>query len=812
MNQKLPLFLTKQKVTFLCLVTLLLTASYSNAQTTLFSDYFNRDVLSPGGTPAVTYTSTVSATGAIATAMTAAAGTTLNDINGENDYRLKIAGGAGVGIETMMSSMSGISGYNSVLNQNSMPVTWSFNIRHNRNQTTMSGFIPGKYAVAAVIACDKTDPQDLSAKGYALVMGDVGGIAGSTYDLVSFTGGIMDLGTVAPYTSTLTSIIPGVSLGGNIRNVLSVQITYNPTTNSWSMLQKVDASPATGTAAVYADPALAATVCGVGATADTAGYVSTSLPNFGFMLNHGAFATGTNLNFDHYKVAMGSVTASVYYVAANADCSNLSSWGTNMDGSGTHPTSFTADYQTFKIVNVGATISAPWTVSGSASLVQLGDGTTANSLIIPATASYTGVLNISANSTLIDSSLTSNYTINTIDANSTVTYNGSDSQNVAAATYGNLSIETQGTNGADAAGQISVTGNFNIAAGSILNMGSGKLAGVNTLTGAGALKTKNPNSTAIPAGITWPFDIYYNYTSANSTQTIALGTYTNLDTTGASTGSPRNFPNDFSVSGNFATGLGTLTAQNGIANPVPAPTRITFNGTVAQSIPNFPPAAALIIANTSVPGVSLSAQEVVPDTTNLELAGNLVADYTENMGTLSLIDNSSISLGATPHALVFANSSASNPGPADFWIAGKTLTIKGWSGNAGASGTNGKVFFGTDNTGLTAPQLAQITFEGFGPAILLTTGEVVPAAQATSASNELVNFKYAPNPVNDRITLSNSEEISNVTVYNLLGQKVISISPNQMMTTIDMSSLNPSAYFVEVVSQGKTATVKVIKQ
>lgn len=810
MNKKLPLFNIK-KHAFACFVSLLLTGNFSFAQTTLFSDYYNRDttVLSPGGTPNVTYISTLGATGSVTTAMSATAPATINDLNGENDYRLKIGGGTTAGVQMLISSFAGISGYNPVLNQNALPITWSFNIRHNRNTTTLSGFAPGKYGVAAIIACDNANPQATTAKGYALVMGDVGGVAGSTYDLVSFTGGIMDTGTAAPYTSTLTSIITGMTLTG-IRDVLSVQINYNPSNNTWSMLQKDDPSPATGTAAVYADPALANIVCGAGSVTDTAGFVANSLPNFGYLLNNNT--TSVNLYIDHFKLFKGIASASVYYLTSNSDASNVANWGTNLDGTGMHPVNFTADNQIFKIVNTGATISAPWVVSGSASLVQLGDGTVANTLTIPASASYTGVLNISSNATLIDSSLTSNYTINTIDANSTVTYNGSDSQNVASATYGNLNILTQGTNGANAAGVISVLGNFNISSGSIFNMGSSKLASVNTLTGSGSLKTKNPNSTALPAGITWPFDVYYNYTSANTIQTIALGTYTNLDTTGATTGSPRNFPSDFSVSGNFVTGLGTLTAQNGTANPTPAPTRITFNGTAAQVIPNFPPAAALIIANSSLAGVSLSAQEVVPDTTNLELAGNLKADYTENMGTLSLIDNSLISLGATPHALVFANSSASSPGPADFWMAGKTLTIKGWTGTPGASGTNGQLFVGLDATGLTATQLAQITFEGYTGAMILSTGELVPASSMNTISNELVNFKFAPNPVTDKITLSNSDEISNVTVYNLMGQKVLSFIPNQLITSIDMSSLNPSAYFVEVISQGKKATIKVIKE
>lgn len=810
MKKKLLFYSNMKKLTLICSLVFLLISNFAKAQqTTLFNDNFNRVALTPGGTPSVTYTTTVGTSGTIATAATATAPATINDINGENDYRLKIGGGTTAGIEMLMSSMDGIPGYNSILNQNGLPVTWSFNIRHNRNTSTMSGFIPGSYAVAAVIACDKPNPKDLAAKGYALVMGDVGGTAGSTYDLVSFTGGIMDTGTAAPYTSSLTSIIKGITLGTDIRNVLSVQITYTPSTNSWSMLQKFDASPATGTVALYADPALAASVCGVGAVIDTAGYVSASLPNFGFMLNHGA--TDVKLYIDHFKVAKGSVTTSVYFLLATSDCTNLSNWGTNTDGTGTHPTNFTSDNQIFKIENTGAIINNPWVVSGSASLVQLGNGTTANTLTIPATASYTGVLNISANASLTDSSLTSNYTINNIDLNSTVTYNGSDSQNVAAAAYGNLNILTQGINGANAAGLISVAGTFNIAAGSILNMGSSKLASINTLIGFGALKTKNPNSTALPSGITWPFDIYYNYTSANTFQIISSGTYINLDTTGALTGSARNFPNDFSVSGNFITGLGTLAAQNGTTTPVPAPTRITFNGTAAQNIPNFPPAAALIIANSSAAGVTLSAQEVVPDITNLELAGNLNADFNENMGTLSLLDNSSIKLGVTPHALVFASSSAT-PGTADFWALGKTLTVKGWTGTPGASGTNGKLFVGLDNTGLTATQLAQITFEGFQGASILSTGEVVPTSSLNTITNELVNFKFAPNPVKDKITLSNSDEISQVTVYNYLGQKVMTFNPNQVSTTIDMSSLNSSAYFVEVISKGKKATIKVMKQ
>ena len=803
MKRKLHSVFDLNKPTLLLFAGLFLLVNLANGQqTTLLADFYNRATVSPGGTPPLVYVPTlgIGGTGAIATVGTATAPAIINDYNGENDYRLRINGGASAGVDFLMSSMTGIAGYNSILKQNTLPITWSFNIRHNRSGvSTLSGFAPAKYGVAAILACDKANPTDLAAKGYALVMGNVAGTAGSTYDLVSFTGGILDIGTTTPVSST-TSIIKGITLAG-IRDVLSVKITYNPSNNSWSMLQKADPAPAVGTVALYGDPGFASTVCGAGDTTDSAGFVASALVNFGFLLNHGA--TAVSLTLDHFKVVKGLAVATSYYLLANSDCTNLVNWGLNTDGTGAHPAAFTADNQTFKINNSGAFLSTDWLVSGSASSVVLGDGIAANAITFPSAGSFTGVLNIIANTTLTVSSLTSNFTINTIDPNSTVIFDGIDSQKVPAAAYGNLNILTQGTGGATAGGVLSVSGTFNIAAGSEMNMDSSRLSSVNILSGTGKLKTKNPNSTALPSGINWPFDVYYNYTSANGTQSIAGGNYTNLNTTGAILGSPRLFNSDFTVSGSFITGLGVMTATN----------RITLDGTAAQVVePNFPNPTALVITNKSAAGVTLSGSEIIPDTTNLELAGNLNATFSENMGTLSLIDNSIITLGASPHAVLFTNSSASNPGPADFWVADKTLTIKGWTGTAGSSGTNGQLFVGIDNTGLTAIQLAQITFEGFGNPTILATGEVVPATNLSASSNQLVGLTYSPNPVVDKMTISYSEKINIINVYNLLGQKIISLSPNQSSTSLSMGSLNASVYFIEVVSDAKKSVFKVIKQ
>jgi len=98
--------------------------------------------------------------------------------------------------------------------------------------------------------------------------------------------------------------------------------------------------------------------------------------------------------------------------------------------------------------------------------------------------------------------------------------------------------------------------------------------------------------------------------------------------------------------------------------------------------------------------------------------------YSQTFKTLNLQHNSTIVLGTGNHNLTFASSSSL------LWAENRRLTIQGWKGLPGVSGTSGfgKVFFGNSPSGLTDPQLAQITFAGFcDGAMLLPNGELVPA-------------------------------------------------------------------------------------
>jgi len=73
------------------------------------------------------------------------------------------------------------------------------------------------------------------------------------------------------------------------------------------------------------------------------------------------------------------------------------------------------------------------------------------------------------------------------------------------------------------------------------------------------------------------------------------------------------------------------------------------------------------------------------------------------------------------------------------------------------------------------------------------------------------SFNYYPNPVTDVLTVSYSNTISEVVVYNLLGQQMLTAKPNATQTQVDLSGLTAGTYMVKVTSDEVTKTVKVVK-
>ncbi len=110
------------------------------------------------------------------------------------------------------------------------------------------------------------------------------------------------------------------------------------------------------------------------------------------------------------------------------------------------------------------------------------------------------------------------------------------------------------------------------------------------------------------------------------------------------------------------------------------------------------------------------------------------------------------------------------------------------------------------NTGWTAGFNTDATTGG----IFKYTGTQLAAAAAVG-SNELSIANAYPNPVKDIFTIEGVDIISNVTVFNMLGQEVLTTQPNVLTAKIDMSNLTSGSYVVKATVNGNTQTIKLIK-
>ena len=81
-----------------------------------------------------------------------------------------------------------------------------------------------------------------------------------------------------------------------------------------------------------------------------------------------------------------------------------------------------------------------------------------------------------------------------------------------------------------------------------------------------------------------------------------------------------------------------------------------------------------------------------------------------------------------------------------------------------------------------------------------------------TTSFETVNVKMYPNPANNVLNIDAKSNIENVSIYNLLGQEVISESVNKQSTSLNISSLQTGVYVVKTSIDGKIASSRLIKE
>ncbi|TRW23556.1 T9SS type A sorting domain-containing protein [Flavobacterium zepuense] len=109
---------------------------------------------------------------------------------------------------------------------------------------------------------------------------------------------------------------------------------------------------------------------------------------------------------------------------------------------------------------------------------------------------------------------------------------------------------------------------------------------------------------------------------------------------------------------------------------------------------------------------------------------------------------------------------------------------------------NGATYYAVQNNGECSSEVFEVT---------ITT---------TLGTDDFTNkgFTYYPNPVNSVLTINYSSAITNVTVYNLMRQQVLSRDNTQLQAVTDMSALSTGTYLVKVTAGTQTATLKIVKQ
>ena len=451
---------------------------------------------------------------------------------------------------------------------------------------------------------------------------------------------------------------------------------------------------------------------------------------------------------------------------------------------------------------------------------------------------YSGVTTVNTNGTLLlgaSSSISSSGPVGTTAAGTTITSGGVLDMNgfslTSTATEA-LTISGTGISSGGALINTSGTGSTwtgTVALGTDASVGgsgnitlNGVISGANNLTkiGAGILTLGAINtfggaskSLTVAAGTVAITSFTDNLGNSNNTFTLgAASTSGTLDITPSAT---------VSVSRSFTVAAGGGTIKNSGTN---TPTFLTSSGTYTGTLNGeltvncassgdiqfnlgILGAGGITVNNSStgklIMGTSgatastysgdtkltagtlqLGFANMLPNSSKLLLNGGTFrtgasTGYAQTIGTLQLTDNSTIALGTGSHTINF---SASN---SVAWTASKTLTITGWTGTAGATGTAGKIFVGSTSSGLTSAQLAQISFSGYaGSAVILSTGEIVPKAtqfrskasgtwnnsaswESSTDGSTWVNASATPTSSDGTITIRNGHTVtvaSSVTV------------------------------------------------
>jgi hypothetical protein len=84
-----------------------------------------------------------------------------------------------------------------------------------------------------------------------------------------------------------------------------------------------------------------------------------------------------------------------------------------------------------------------------------------------------------------------------------------------------------------------------------------------------------------------------------------------------------------------------------------------------------------------------------------------------------------------------------------------------------------------------------------------------PLSISDTILSTVVSF---PNPVKTLWNVQAQETITDIVIYNLFGQKILSISPNMSDVSLNMSEMRTGVYLAHVHSDKGTKIIKILKE
>lgn len=408
---------------------------------------------------------------------------------------------------------------------------------------------------------------------------------------------------------------------------------------------------------------------------------------------------------DDFTVTGVPTTGGTFYCKPTGYLNDLTTWGSNPDGSGTSPAGFDEDNLVLNIVNnSSATINGSWTVSGGNAKVVLGDNVSVVAFTIPSTAAFNGIIDVLSNGSLvIQNSTIPNFGI--IADGSSIAYAGAN-QNVRAVNYYNLTISGPGTKSISASpAETIVRGTLTIASGTILKLASsffserfltlnGTISGLGTMTGS--------SSSSINIGGSGDFgSLYFTQTSAT---TRSLRNFTINRSSGSV-----NLASDLVVSASLALNNGNLNVNS---------TTLTLNGSAISG--TFPQLITASASNLVFSGTSSGV--FIPS--SVSQLNSLTIDNSSVAG-VAMLGNIALSGALTLNANRTLNTAGySFTGPGSAVINGTVLTSHA-NGFAGAFQNTGGITLdpaSTVNYNGSNQSISTVASPGYGNLVLSGSG------------------------------------------------------------------------------------------